>query len=69
MLKKETEDGPPNNDRYEGFCVDLLHDISEIVGFKYEINLVTDGKYGAPNKDNGEWNGMIRDLLDRVSLE
>ena len=55
------------NDRYDGFCVDMLQEIADIVGFKYRIELVADGKYGAPDK-NYVWNGMVREVLDKVRL-
>lgn len=54
------------NDRFEGYCLDLLKELSNILGFAYEVKLVTDGKYGAQN-DKGEWNGMVRELIDHVS--
>lgn len=55
------------NDRFEGYCLDLLKELSNILGFSYEVRLVLDGKYGAQN-DKGEWNGMVRELIDHVSL-
>ncbi|XP_041437516.1 glutamate receptor ionotropic, kainate 1 isoform X1 [Xenopus laevis] len=51
------------NDRFEGYCLDLLKELSTILGFTYEVRLVVDGKYGAQN-DKGEWNGMVRELID-----
>lgn len=54
------------NDRFEGYCLDLLKELSNILGFTYEVKLVSDGKYGAQN-DKGEWNGMVRELIDHVS--
>lgn len=54
------------NDRFEGYCLDLLKELSNILGFTYEVRLVADGKYGAQN-DKGEWNGMVRELIDHVS--
>lgn len=53
------------NDRFEGYCLDLLKELSTILGFIYEVKLVADGKYGAQN-DKGEWNGMVRELIDHV---
>lgn len=50
---------------FEGFCVDMLNEIAEKVGFQYAIELVPDGKYGAPDKE-GNWNGMVRQLMDKV---
>lgn len=54
------------NDRFEGYCLDLLKELSNILGFSCEVKLVSDGKYGAQN-DKGEWNGMVRELIDHVS--
>lgn len=53
-------------DLYEGFCIDLLRKISEKVGFDYRIELVPDGKYGVFDYDTGEWNGIVRQLMDKV---
>jgi len=53
------------NDRYEGFCVDLLDAIAKINGFNYTIKEVDDGNYGAPTGKNGEWNGMVREIIDK----
>ncbi|NXA41167.1 GRIK3 protein, partial [Eudromia elegans] len=51
------------NDRFEGYCIDLLKELAVILGFSYEIRLVEDGKYGAQD-DKGQWNGMIKELID-----
>ncbi|KAK6633916.1 hypothetical protein RUM44_004523 [Polyplax serrata] len=49
----------------EGFCIDLLDAIAKLVGFKYNISLVPDGKYGVYDYKTGEWNGMVRQLIDK----
>nr|XP_023421393.1 glutamate receptor ionotropic, kainate 3 [Cavia porcellus] len=51
------------NDRFEGYCIDLLKELAHILGFSYEIRLVEDGKYGAQD-DKGQWNGMVKELID-----
>lgn len=56
------------NARYEGFCIDLLKEIAHMVGFGYKIELVPDGKYGVYNYETGEWNGIVRQLMDKVSV-
>ncbi|XP_061929626.1 glutamate receptor ionotropic, kainate 2 isoform X2 [Apis cerana] len=53
------------NARYEGFCIDLLKEIAHMVGFGYKIELVPDGKYGVYNYETGEWNGIVRQLMDK----
>uniref|UniRef100_A0A4W5QAU7 Ionotropic glutamate receptor L-glutamate and glycine-binding domain-containing protein n=1 Tax=Hucho hucho TaxID=62062 RepID=A0A4W5QAU7_9TELE len=55
------------NDRFEGYCIDLLRELSAILGFRYEVRLVEDGKYGALEESTGQWNGMVRELIDHVS--
>ncbi|CAK8674546.1 unnamed protein product [Clavelina lepadiformis] len=50
------------NDRFEGFCVDLLRAINTIAPFKYIIKPVDDGQYGSKNEANGKWNGMIGEV-------
>lgn len=54
------------NDRYEGFCVDMLRELAEILKFKYRIRLVGDGVYGVSGA-NGTWTGMVGELMTRVS--
>lgn len=56
------------NDHFEGFCIDLLRLIAEMVGFDYSIELVPDGKYGVYDLETGEWNGIVRELMDKVIL-
>ncbi|XP_032686225.1 ionotropic receptor 25a [Odontomachus brunneus] len=49
-----------------GFCIDLLDAIRETVPFEYEIREVEDQNYGSLT-ENGSWNGMIRDLVEKRS--
>lgn len=39
-----------------------------MVGFNYVIELVPDKKYGALDPDTGEWNGIVRQILEKVVL-
>nr|CAD7423216.1 unnamed protein product [Timema monikensis] len=57
------------NSRYEGFCIDLLKEIANMVGFEYQIHLVPDGKYGVYDLDTGEWNGIVRQLMDKCQAQ
>lgn len=68
VMHKKSDKELVGNDRFEGYCLDLLKELSNILGFTYEVRLVADGKYGAQN-DKGEWNGMVRELIDHVSEE
>ncbi|XP_041759595.2 glutamate receptor ionotropic, kainate 3 [Coregonus clupeaformis] len=62
MLKK-SDKALVANDRFEGFCIDLLKELASILGFTYEIRLVPDGRYGSQD-DKGQWNGMIKELME-----
>ncbi|KAG9348263.1 hypothetical protein JZ751_001998 [Albula glossodonta] len=53
------------NERYEGFCVDMLKELADILKFKYRIRLVGDGVYGVSGA-NGTWTGMVGELISRV---
>uniref|UniRef100_W5KMV6 Glutamate receptor n=1 Tax=Astyanax mexicanus TaxID=7994 RepID=W5KMV6_ASTMX len=66
VMYKKSDKVLYGNDRFEGYCLDLLKELSNILGFNYEVKLVTDGKYGAQN-DKGEWNGMVRELIDHIA--
>ncbi|KAF1571591.1 Glutamate receptor ionotropic, kainate 1, partial [Eudyptes moseleyi] len=63
VMYKKSDKPLYGNDRFEGYCLDLLKELSNILGFIYEVKLVSDGKYGAQN-DKGEWNGMVKELID-----
>ena len=37
-----------------------------MVGFNYVIEMVPDKKYGALDPETGEWNGVVRQILEKV---
>jgi hypothetical protein len=57
-----------DNERYEGFCVELIREIAHLVGFNYTIRLAPEAKYGISDPKTGEWNGIVRELMDRVQF-
>lgn len=56
-----------SNEQFQGFCIDLLKAIADMLNFQYELYEVPDGKYGAENTSTGEWNGLVREIIDKVS--
>lgn len=66
MLKKDHA-SRSGNDRFEGFCIELMQKLSERVGFKYSIQLVKDNSYGNRQPD-GTFNGMIKEVMNMVGL-
>lgn len=55
-LKKE------GNERYEGYAVDLIHELSKLLNFQYQFTEVKDKAYGSMNDTTKEWNGMIGEV-------
>jgi ionotropic glutamate receptor len=51
--------------RYEGYNIDLIDEISKILGFNYSVQIVADGSYGSYNAKTDTWNGMIGELLSQ----
>ncbi|RUS79115.1 hypothetical protein EGW08_013125 [Elysia chlorotica] len=49
---------------YEGFCIDILMEMSKLLGFKFNISEVPDGKFGSKKPLPRGWTGMIRQLID-----
>ena len=58
-----------SNARYEGFCIDLLNAIAKALHFNYEIYEVEDGRFGAMDEKTGEWQGLVRELIDKVCFK
>lgn len=65
VMRKDNYQDFQGNDQYEGFCVDMLREVADILKFSFRIKLVDDGLYGAP-EPNGSWTGMVGELINRV---
>ena len=68
-MRKPNHDLLTGNEKFEGYAVDLLEMIAEKLNVSYRIHIVGDGKYGNRDKITGEWNGMIRELIDQVKCD
>ncbi|KAK4297158.1 hypothetical protein Pmani_030406 [Petrolisthes manimaculis] len=64
-MLRETSEQMTGNDRYEGFCVDLIAEISNILGFNFSIKIADDGQHGKFDAKLNRWNGMIGELLSQ----
>ena len=62
VVLKRQEDGSIT---HEGYCIDLLRELSKRLHFSYHIETSPDGLYGA-KLENGSWYGMIGELLNNV---
>uniref|UniRef100_A0A5K3F9E2 Glutamate receptor n=1 Tax=Mesocestoides corti TaxID=53468 RepID=A0A5K3F9E2_MESCO len=61
MMEKKDANGKAIKGEYEGFCVDLVKKLSEMIKFKYRMKAVSDGQFGS--FVNGSWDGMVGELL------
>ncbi|XP_016422647.1 glutamate receptor ionotropic, delta-2 isoform X2 [Sinocyclocheilus rhinocerous] len=50
--------------QYQGFSIDVLDALANYLGFKYEIYVAPDHKYGSQQAD-GTWNGLIGELVSK----
>lgn len=66
-MLKDSAQKLTGNDRFEGFGIELIHELSLMLGFNYTFRLQDDGVYGSLDKDTGKWNGMVNELLEGVS--
>lgn len=59
FMMKDQETG-----EWSGYCIDLINDIKEILGFEYEIHEAPDNEFGTM-KEDATWNGMIKELIEK----
>ncbi len=62
----KTNESTDTNPIFEGYCIDLMDELKTLMGFEYKIEY-RDDNYGKMDA-NGEWSGMIRMLMDKVSF-
>lgn len=67
-MRRESSLKLVGNDQFEGYAIDLIDEISKLLGFNYTLKLVPDGRYGSYNEDTKEWDGMMGELLQQVSV-
>lgn len=67
-MLKETVFKMSGNDQYEGFAIDIIHEISKMLGFNYTFYVQSDNVYGSLNPETGSWNGMLRKIIDNVNF-
>jgi len=63
---KESMDTLSGNERYEGFAVDIIQEISQILKFNFTLQ-VESSDYGSLK--NGKWTGMLGKIMADVSIE
>ncbi|CAG0899600.1 unnamed protein product, partial [Cyprideis torosa] len=70
-MYKESSHKLEGNDQFEGFCVDLVEEMSKKLKFNYTIKLADDGVYGSSIRDaDGNivgWDGIIAEVISGVA--
>jgi ionotropic glutamate receptor len=66
---KKNDSKYKGNDKYEGFGIDLIHELSERIGFDYEFVIQEDRTSGSKHSFTGEWSGMVGKLINKVSCD
>lgn len=66
-MLKETTEQLVGNDRFEGFCIDVIQELSNLLGFNYTFVVQEDGKNGNLNRATGQWDGVISQVIQGVN--
>lgn len=64
---KVLDDDGQETGKFSGYCIDLIDEISKMINFEYEIYVAPDNSFGYMD-ENGQWSGMIKELIDKVSI-
>lgn len=59
----ENKDG-----KLEGFSIDLIDKIAELLSFRYEVYLSPDGLYGGWNEETG-YTGIVGEVTKNVRIQ
>uniref|UniRef100_W8CAB7 Glutamate receptor ionotropic, kainate 2 n=1 Tax=Ceratitis capitata TaxID=7213 RepID=W8CAB7_CERCA len=62
FMLKEDHETLRGMEKYEGYAVDLMQKLADLMEFNYEF--LVERTTGKMNPDTGEWDGMIRRLID-----
>lgn len=67
-MLKETSAVLTGNEQYEGFGIDIIDELSKKLGFNYVFRIQADGVYGSLNKETNEFSGMLKEIIEGVSV-
>lgn len=61
-MLKQSVNALTGNDQFEGYSIDLLHELSKLLDFNYTIQLVPDNRN---DNHTGQWDRIVAELLQR----
>ncbi|KYN07451.1 Glutamate receptor, ionotropic kainate 2 [Cyphomyrmex costatus] len=62
-MLKESSSRIIGNDRYEGFAIDIIQEMSKMLGFNYTFEVQIDKAYGSFNNITKKWDGMLGKII------
>ncbi|XP_072932394.1 glutamate receptor ionotropic, kainate 2-like [Epargyreus clarus] len=68
VMKQQSSERLLGNKRYEGFCIELIERLAQLLQFNYVFAEQEDGVYGSLDK-NGQWTGMMRRLINEPNID
>ncbi|XP_053993470.1 glutamate receptor ionotropic, kainate 2-like [Hylaeus volcanicus] len=63
-MLKESADMMTGNDRYEGFGIDIIQELSKMLGFNYTFEVQADSVYGSFSHKTKKWTGMLGKIIE-----
>ncbi|PSN42076.1 hypothetical protein C0J52_16395 [Blattella germanica] len=60
VMKKYTGEDLHGSDRFEGYVIDMLEELSQVLGFTYELKI--NYEYGSLDPQTNKWTGMLHEL-------
>ncbi|XP_014608313.1 PREDICTED: glutamate receptor ionotropic, kainate 2-like [Polistes canadensis] len=63
-MVKESATMLSGNERYEGFGIDIIEELSKSLGFNYTFEVQTDSVYGSYINKTGKWSGMLGKIIE-----
>jgi len=65
MRKGDLKSFTNESEEFEGLAIDILQEMRKELGFNYKIYLAPDGKFGVRDRLTGEWNGVVKEIIDK----
>ncbi|RVE41858.1 hypothetical protein evm_013502 [Chilo suppressalis] len=68
-MRRESSERLAGNDRYEGFCIELIDKLANLLHFNYTFVEQEDRDYGKYDNKTKQWTGMMRRLMDDPEID
>ncbi|KAJ8723365.1 hypothetical protein PYW08_003277 [Mythimna loreyi] len=68
VMMQESTDRLSGNDRYEGFCIELIDRLAKLLHFNYTF-VESGDDYGTRDNATGKWTGMLGRLIEDENID